>query len=63
MTSLTWGIGRLPSSKAHLVRGLVGSAGWTRILNDAEDSPLVDGNGGVGDENQFSGVLAVIYAF
>jgi outer membrane scaffolding protein for murein synthesis (MipA/OmpV family) len=46
-----------------LVRGLVGSAGWTRILNDAEDSPLVDGNGGVGAENQFSGVLAVIYAF
>jgi len=42
---------------------MVGSAGWTRMLNDAEDSPLVDGNGGVGDENQFSGALAVTYAF
>jgi len=27
------------------------------------DSPLVDGNGGVGDENQFKGILAVAYAF
>ena len=43
--------------------GLAGSVKWTRMLNDAEDSPLVDGNGGVGDENQFKGILAVTYAF
>jgi len=43
--------------------GMVGSVSWTRMLNDAEDSPLVDGNGGVGDENQFGGVLAVTYSF
>jgi outer membrane protein len=42
--------------------GMVGSVSWTRMLNDAEDSPLVDGNGGVGDENQFGGVLAVTYS-
>jgi outer membrane protein len=43
--------------------GMVGNVGWTRMLNDAEDSPLVDGNSGVGDENQFGGVLAVTYSF
>ena len=43
--------------------GMVGSVSWTRMLNDAEDSPLVDGQGGVGDENQFGGVLAVTYSF
>ena len=43
--------------------GMAGSLGWTRMLNDAEDSPLVDGNGGVGDENQFKGILAVTYSF
>jgi len=43
--------------------GMVGSVSWTRMLNDAEDSPLVDGNGGAGDENQFGGVVAVTYSF
>ena len=43
--------------------GMVGSVSWTRMLGDAEDSPLVDGQGGVGDENQFGGVLAVTYSF
>jgi outer membrane scaffolding protein for murein synthesis (MipA/OmpV family) len=43
--------------------GLVGNVGWTRMLGDAEDSPLVDGNRGAGDENQFGGVLAVTYSF
>jgi outer membrane scaffolding protein for murein synthesis (MipA/OmpV family) len=43
--------------------GLVGNVSWTRLLNDAEDSPLVDGNQSVGDENQFGGVLAVTYSF
>lgn len=43
--------------------GLAGNVGWTRMLNDAEDSPLVDGNQGVGDENQYGAVLAVTYSF
>jgi outer membrane scaffolding protein for murein synthesis (MipA/OmpV family) len=42
---------------------LAGNLSWTRMLNDAEDSPLVDGNGGVGDENQFGGVVAAVYSF
>ena len=43
--------------------GMVGAVSWTRMLGDAEDSPLVDGDNGVGDENQFGGVLAVTYSF
>ena len=40
--------------------GLLGNIAYTRMLNDAEDSPLVNN---VGDENQYSAVLAVTYAF
>ena len=40
--------------------GLLANVNYTRMLGDAEDSPLVDD---VGDENQFSGVVAVTYAF
>jgi outer membrane scaffolding protein for murein synthesis (MipA/OmpV family) len=36
---------------------------YTRMLNDAEDSPLVEGNQGVGDKNQLAGILAVLYSF
>ena len=36
---------------------------YTRMLNDAEDSPLVEGNQGVGDKNQVAGILAVLYSF
>jgi len=39
------------------------NAAYTRMLNDAEDSPLVEGNQGVGDKNQLAGVLAVLYSF
>jgi len=39
------------------------NAGYTRMLNDAEDSPLVEGNQGVGDKNQVAGILAVLYSF
>ena len=38
-------------------------ASYTRMLNDAEDSPLVEGNQGVGDKNQLSGIAAVAYSF
>ena len=40
--------------------GIAANVGFTRMLNDAEDSPLVDS---VGDENQFEAVVAVIYSF
>ena len=38
--------------------GIIG--GWTRLLNDAEDSPVVDD---AGDENQFIGGLYVSYSW
>ena len=40
--------------------GLAGLVGYTRMLNDAEDSPLVND---VGDENQMKAVVAVTYSF
>jgi outer membrane scaffolding protein for murein synthesis (MipA/OmpV family) len=40
--------------------GVLGNLNYTRMLNDAEDSPLV---GNVGDENQYTAVLAVTYNF
>lgn len=39
---------------------MFGSVGYTRMLGDAEDSPLVDDRG---DKNQVSGALAVVYMF
>ena len=36
---------------------------YTRMLNDAEDSPLVEGNQGVGDKNQPAAIVAVAYTF
>lgn len=40
------------------------NASYTRMLGDAEDSPLVDGgNQSVGDENQYAAILAVLYSF
>ncbi len=40
--------------------GLAGNVGYARMLNDAEDSPLVDK---VGDKNQYEAVVAVLYTF
>jgi outer membrane protein len=40
--------------------GLIGNVSYTRMLNDAKDSPLVKD---VGDENQYTGILAVTYSF
>jgi outer membrane scaffolding protein for murein synthesis (MipA/OmpV family) len=39
------------------------NASYTRMLNDAEDSPLIEGNQGVGDKNQLAGILAALYSF
>lgn len=36
---------------------------YNRLLNDAEDSPLVEGNQGVGDKNQIIAALALVYVF
>ncbi|MEA2092948.1 MAG: MipA/OmpV family protein [Pseudomonadota bacterium] len=43
--------------------GMLGNVSWTRMLNDAEDSPLVDGSRGQGDKNVYAAVVAVTYAF
>ena len=40
--------------------GMAGVINYTRMLNDAEDSPLVDI---AGDENQFKALVAVTYSF
>ena len=40
--------------------GMAGKIDYTSMMNDAEDSPLVDG---VGDQNQLKGVVAVTYSF
>ena len=40
--------------------GMAGALNYTRLLNDAEDSPLVKK---VGDENQWKAVVAVTYSF
>jgi len=42
---------------------VAGVASYTRMLNDAEDSPLVEGNQGVGDKNQPAAIVAVLYSF
>jgi outer membrane protein len=40
--------------------GVIGNLSYTRMLNDAKDSPLVKD---VGDENQYTAVVAVTYNF
>ncbi|GMQ83640.1 MAG: hypothetical protein BMS9Abin06_0375 [Gammaproteobacteria bacterium] len=42
---------------------VAGVASYNRMLNDAEDSPLVEGRQGVGDKNQPSAIVAAIYTF
>jgi outer membrane protein len=40
--------------------GVIGNVSYTRMLNDAEDSPLVKD---VGDKNQYTAVVALTYNF
>ena len=40
--------------------GMAGAVNYTRLLNDAEDSPLVSK---AGDENQYKALIAVTYSF
>ena len=55
-------VGLSLTAKYHLNKswGLQGGLTYYRMLNDAEDSPLVDD---VGDRNQLNASMAVIYAF
>lgn len=54
------GIGLTGNYKFNKQWGMLGNVSYTRMLNDAEDSPIVDD---VGDENQYSVVVAVTYSF
>lgn len=54
------GIGLTGNYKFNKTWGMLGNVSYTRMINDAEDSPIVND---VGDENQYSMVLAVTYAF
>lgn len=40
--------------------GMIGHVSYTRMLNDAEDSPLVNDEG---DKNQYNGIVALTYSF
>jgi len=42
---------------------VAGVLSYTQMLNDAEDSPLVEGNQGVGDKAQPAAIVAVLYSF
>jgi len=55
-----WGLSLTGNYSINKSWGLMGSAGYSRLMNDAEDSPLVNDEG---DENQFKGTIAVTYAF
>ena len=54
------GLSLLGHYKFNQSWGMLGLVSYTRMLNDAEDSPLVDD---VGDKNQVKGFLAVTYSF
>ncbi len=43
--------------------GVAASIAYTSMLNDAKDSPLVDGKQGVGDKGQVNAILAATYSF
>jgi outer membrane scaffolding protein for murein synthesis (MipA/OmpV family) len=55
-----WGLGVSAQYRFSQSWGLLGSLNYYRLMGDAEDSPLVDG---VGDANQYKGVLALVYHF
>ena len=55
-----WGLNMSANYAINSSWGLLGVVGYSQLLNDAEDSPLVND---VGDENQFKGTIAVTYTF
>jgi MipA family protein len=54
------GVGLTGHYKFTKTWGMIGNVSYTRMLNDAEDSPLVKK---VGDENQYTAVVALTYNF
>ncbi|MGB7933112.1 MAG: MipA/OmpV family protein [Gammaproteobacteria bacterium] len=54
------GVGLTGHYKFTRTWGMIGNVSYTRMLNDAEDSPLVKK---VGDENQYTAVVALTYNF
>ena len=54
------GVGLTGHYKFTKTWGMIGNVSYTRMLNDAKDSPLVKQ---VGDENQYTAVVALTYNF
>jgi outer membrane protein len=54
------GVGLTGHYKFTRTWGMIGNVSYTRMLNDAEDSPLVKQ---VGDENQYTAIVALTYNF
>jgi len=54
-----WGLSLTANYSINKTWGLIGSLSYSRLLGDAEDSPVVD----QGDENQYGALLAVTYSF
>ena len=54
------GLGLTGHYKFTKTWGMIGNVSYTRMLNDAKDSPLVKQ---VGDENQYTAVVALTYNF
>jgi outer membrane protein len=54
------GVGLIGHYKFTKTWGVLGNVSYTRMLNDAEDSPVVKD---VGDENQYTAVVALTYNF
>ncbi len=55
-----WGLSVTANYAFNKSWGLMGVVGYTRLMNDAEDSPLVSDRG---DENQVTSLLAITYSF
>jgi outer membrane protein len=54
------GLGLIGHYRFTKTWGVIGNVSYSRMLNDAEDSPLVSD---VGDKNQYTGVVALTYTF
>jgi MipA family protein len=54
------GLGLTGHYKFTKTWGVIGNVSYTRMLNDAKDSPLVKN---VGDENQYTAIVALTYNF
>jgi len=62
-TAAPFGTYRWASGRFFSLGGAGGSETAARMLGDAEDSPLVESNQGVGSKDQVNAILAVLYTF